>query len=53
MENLDVWLDIYIVLFLGCSGVGSDLEKCFLELFVEWVFGDYEELDYFKVVKKD
>ncbi|MDX1804604.1 MAG: acetyl-CoA hydrolase/transferase C-terminal domain-containing protein [Alcanivorax sp.] len=46
-------LDIYTALSLGKPGAGSDLEQRFLNPFVERVFGDYEELDYLKAVKRD
>lgn len=44
-------LSIYTALSLGRPKGGSDLEKRFLNPFVERVFGDYEELDYLRDVR--
>lgn len=41
-------LSIYTALSLGRPKAGSDLEKRFLDPFVERLFGDYEELDYLR-----
>jgi acyl-CoA hydrolase len=52
-ENTRLSLDIYTALSLGRPGTGSDLERRFLAPFAERVFGDYEELEYLKAVRKD
>lgn len=47
-EDSHISLSIYTALSLGQPKAGSDLEKRFLDPFVERVFGDYEELDYLR-----
>ncbi|MEE4250390.1 MAG: acetyl-CoA hydrolase/transferase C-terminal domain-containing protein [Alcanivoracaceae bacterium] len=47
-EDPHISLSIYTALSLGRPKAGSDLEKRFLNPFVERVFGDYEELDYLR-----
>src|SRR5690554_7408761 len=42
-------LSIYTALSLGRPKAGSDLEKSFLDPFVNRLFVDYEELDYLRV----
>lgn len=49
----DIQLTIYTALSLGRPRAGTDLEKRFLEPFVQRVFGDYEELDYLAAVGRD
>ena len=44
-------LVIYTALSLGRPRAGSDLEKRFLEPFVDRVFGDYEELEYLRALR--
>lgn len=46
-------LTIYTALSLGKPAAGSDLEARFLNPFAERVFGDYEELDYLKAVRRN
>lgn len=52
-ENPDIQLTIYTALSLARPKAKTDLEKRFLEPFVERVFGDYEELQYLKAVRGD
>ena len=47
-EDPHIQLSIFTALSLGRPRAGSDLEKRFLEPFVERVFADYEELDYLR-----
>lgn len=46
-------LTIYTALSLGRPSPGSDLEARFLTPFAERVFGDYEELDYLRAMRRD
>lgn len=52
VEDERVSLTIYTALSLGRPAAGSDLEKRFLQPFVERVFSDYEELEYLKAVRR-
>lgn len=45
-------LTIYTALSLGRPKAGTDLERRFLDPFVSRVFGDYEELDYLRDVRR-
>lgn len=47
-DDPHIRLSIFTALSLGRPRAGSDLEKRFLEPFVQRVFADYEELDYLR-----
>lgn len=52
-ERPDIRLQIFTALSLGRPRAGSDLERRFLDPFVERVFAGYEELDYLADVRRD